>query len=621
MMSAGAALQHAERGRPVFPCNGKYPLTEHGFRDATTDSSVIEAWWSRWPDANVAIRTGVASDLVVLDVDGDDGAESLRRLEREHGELPRTASVKTPSGGSHFYFRHPGDEIRSSVRKLAPALDVRAEGGYVIAPPSPGYESDEEAPIAEAPEWLVGLMREASRNGAAAPKVGPAIPKGKRNDTLARLAGTMRRPGMEVPAIVAALKIENANRCKPPLPEAEVERIAASIGRYPPADPAPAPVVESRRLADVLEAFDRRLYLPDLGIVTVTLGAVAANLLNGDPVWLVIVGPPSSGKTEVLMACTVLPNVHQTSTLTAAALLSGTPKKERAKDARGGLLPTIGEFGLIVCKDLTSILSMRRDAQAEALGGLREVYDGEYTRHVGTDGGRKLSWSGKVGLLAGCTETIDRAHAVMAAMGERFTLYRHAGLDAKDQARGALDGAASETEMREELREVVGGLFRDGRDGLYEPLPLSEADRERLVSLSAFAVRCRSAVERDGYSREIELVPHAELPARLVKVLARTIAGLDAIGVPRADAWPLVTKMGLDSIPALRLAVIEVLADTGEELAASAIGVKVGHPTQTTRRALEDLEAHGVLNRDTAGKTHRWRLSEWCREEYQEVRP
>lgn len=108
------------------------------------------------------------------------------------------------------------------------------------------------------------------------------------------------------------------------------------------------------------------------------------------------------------MACSVLPDVHQTSTLTEAALLSGTPRKEHAKGARGGLLPTIGEFGLIVCKDLTSMLSMHRDAQAEVLAALREVYDGEYTRHVGTEGGRKLSWSGKVGLLAGCTETIDR---------------------------------------------------------------------------------------------------------------------------------------------------------------------------------------------------------------------
>lgn len=172
--------------------------------------------------------------------------------------------------------------------------------------------------------------------------------------------------------------------------------------------------------------------------------------------------------------------------------------------------------------------------------------------------------------------------------------------------------------MREELREVVAGLFRDGLP--CEPLPLSEADSDRLVSLAVFVVRCRSAVERDGYSREIELVPHAELPARLVKVLARTMAGLDAIGVPRADAWPLVTKMGLDSIPALRLAVIAVLADSeGELLATDAIGVKVGYPTQTTRRALEDLEAHGVLARDAARKAHRWRLSEWCRDKHHGV--
>ncbi len=124
-----AALEYAKRGFGVIPCNGKVPLTEHGVTDATTDPDRIEAWWQRWPDANVAISTGNGSSIVVLDVDGDDGSESLRKLERRHGELPRTASIKTPSGGSHFYFRHPGGEIRNSVGGLGDGLDVRGDGG------------------------------------------------------------------------------------------------------------------------------------------------------------------------------------------------------------------------------------------------------------------------------------------------------------------------------------------------------------------------------------------------------------------------------------------------------------------------------------------------------------
>jgi hypothetical protein len=100
-----AALRFAADGRPVFPCAGKRPYTEHGLLDATTDPDVIRGWWERWPDANVAVRTGQVSGLLIVDVDDHD---ALHALARNHGELPRTASVTTPRGGQHYWFRHPG---------------------------------------------------------------------------------------------------------------------------------------------------------------------------------------------------------------------------------------------------------------------------------------------------------------------------------------------------------------------------------------------------------------------------------------------------------------------------------------------------------------------------------
>jgi hypothetical protein len=105
-------------------------------------------------------------------------------------------------------------------------------------------------------------------------------------------------------------------------------------------------------------------------------------------------------------------------------LLSGASAKERASDAHGGLLKLVGEFGILMFKDFGSVLSMQRDSLAAVLAALREIYDGEWTRHLGTDAGRTLHWQGKMGLVAGCTPTIDRHHAVMGAMGERFVLYR-----------------------------------------------------------------------------------------------------------------------------------------------------------------------------------------------------
>ncbi|WP_154794717.1 bifunctional DNA primase/polymerase [Occultella kanbiaonis] len=148
------ALGYARSGIPVFPCGpDKRPLTRHGFKDATTDLAVVRDWWAQHADAMVATPTGSASDLAVLDVDvkhGIDGEASLAALEAELGPLPVTMAVRTRSGGRHLYFRHDGAS-RSSASRIAPGIDVRAEGGYVIAPGSPGYVVERTAERATLP--------------------------------------------------------------------------------------------------------------------------------------------------------------------------------------------------------------------------------------------------------------------------------------------------------------------------------------------------------------------------------------------------------------------------------------------------------------------------------------
>jgi Bifunctional DNA primase/polymerase, N-terminal len=137
-----AALFYASLGWLVFPCQpkGKKPLTSHGLRDATTDPENIKRWWGRWPNANIAIKTGKESGLFVIDIDvadGKMGADSLAELVQKHGPLPETLEALTGTGGQHIYFRYPEDVgIKNSASRVAPDIDVRGEGGYVIAPPS-----------------------------------------------------------------------------------------------------------------------------------------------------------------------------------------------------------------------------------------------------------------------------------------------------------------------------------------------------------------------------------------------------------------------------------------------------------------------------------------------------
>jgi energy-coupling factor transporter ATP-binding protein EcfA2 len=367
-------------------------------------------------------------------------------------------------------------------------------------------------------------------------------------------------------------------------------------------------------LADVVGVFRQRLYLPDPSPLLTVLGTIAANRLDGDPVWLMLVGPPGSGKSELLQATGGLPDVHPTATLTEAALLSGTPKRETDDRSTGGLLRLIDKFGIIICKDFGSVLSMHRDARAQVLAALREVYDGSWTRHVGTDGGKTLSWTGRVGLIAGVTPTVDRHHGVMASMGERFAFLRMPEVDASEQARRALAHAGHEHEMRTELSTVVRRFFDRPQT---VPGPLEPKWTDKLISLSTLVVRCRSSVERDGYTREIELVPESEAPTRLVIVLARLFAGLESIGIPNEQAWPVVVQVGLDSIPALRRRVMEVLVD-GEETVTSKVAERTDYPLRTTERSLEDLTAHGIAARHAngQGKATSWTMTDWARERY-----
>jgi hypothetical protein len=367
-------------------------------------------------------------------------------------------------------------------------------------------------------------------------------------------------------------------------------------------------------LEECVATFREWLHLPDPGPLYVTLATVAANRAAGDPVWLLMVAPPGGGKTEFLNPLAQLPDVHPAGTLTEAALLSGTPKRDKASDAKGGLLREIGDFGIVLHKDFGSVLSMNRDARSALLAALREVFDGSWTRHVGTDGGRTLHWSGKIGLIAGCTPTIDSHHSVMGSMGERFILYRLPPADADAQVRRALGHVGFEAPMREQLGLAVGQVLAAAAGGLLTAMA-DEATTERLVKISTVAVLCRSAVERDGYSREVILIPEAEAPARLALVLLRLLNGLQAIGVDEVTAWQLVTKCALDSMPALRRAVLEDLLRRPTLASTTEVAEAVSYPTTTTRRALEDLAAHGILERlpQGPGLADRWQPSTWTR--------
>jgi hypothetical protein len=233
MLSSALAL--AKNGMAVFPCRvrDKRPATANGCTDATSDLDQIRAWWQQDENFNIAIATGAKSGIFVVDIDDDDGAAALARM----GVMPDTV-VATTAKGEHFYFKMPKCDLRNSASKIADGVDIRGNGGYVLAPPSIhpsgaryAWDRDSARAFAEAPDWLLDKLTDQPRERAPVDVSGlmADAPEGERNDRLARLAGHLLRHRVHVEMVHALLLAWNEKHCVPPLDDVEVLRVISSI--------------------------------------------------------------------------------------------------------------------------------------------------------------------------------------------------------------------------------------------------------------------------------------------------------------------------------------------------------------------------------------------------------
>lgn len=391
-----------------------------------------------------------------------------------------------------------------------------------------------------------------------------------------------------------------------------------------PADPKPQPKPVS--LDEALKVFKCWLHLDDSSPMLAAAATVVANLADGDPVWLLIVGPPSSGKTEILSSLLDLPYMVPAATITEAALLSGTSKRERAADATGGLMRQVGDFGVLLAKDFTSVLSQNKDTAKAAMAALREIYDGRWDRPVGTDGGKVLHWSGKCGFVGGVTPSYDRYGSIVNALGDRFLLLRLPDVDT-EQAWAALAAAEHETQMRAELATAMTGLIASADTRLVHA-PLDGDEMELLVTLASFVARARTAVERDGYTGELLVLPQPEGPARLVKALRRMYGAMAALGADDETRWDVLCRIAVDCVPALRVPIMrnllgttdEDLFDTTQPRRTADIAANVGMITKTAGRVLDDLALLHITERtkktDADNSPDLWMPTDWLREHW-----
>lgn len=361
----------------------------------------------------------------------------------------------------------------------------------------------------------------------------------------------------------------------------------------------PDPLVRARlrSLEADVEAFialDSLVYLHNI------LATVVANHFRQDPVWTLLVGPSSSGKTELLRLPLLLPVAHKASNLRRTGLLSGSIKKGSDEDT--GLIFRIGDFGIIVVEDITTLIQSSSDVLGETLALLREIYDGHVVRHFGHSSKDEVKWDGKAGFVGGVTPAVDKCHRLLTTMGDRFLMSRmsvdHDLMVVQGQKAVHRIGVPDDIRqhLAVETRDFLLPITTKLRNAVLPPLPQSLTNR--LVAMATLACRLRTVTER-GSNGDVIGGYINEMPPRIACQFSSLLYGHLAIGLTLEEAFQAVSHVARSSVPAIRQQVFEhVLASPGAVVDGLADEMRI--PKTSANRLITEMYCTRVF--DKAGK-------------------
>lgn len=371
------------------------------------------------------------------------------------------------------------------------------------------------------------------------------------------------------------------------------------------------------KFKDIQDIFDSFLLLEDRHLVWLTIAAVLGNqMMNRRPIWLMLVAPPSSGKTTALNALLglkvynkkgeVIEPIHSISDLTENSFASGAKRSDRETS----LLNKIPKGGVMVFKDFTSVLSKNSDAKRIIMGQLREIYDGTYVKRTGT--GDDIMWSGKIGALAGVTESVYQHLESLSVMGDRFMLYQIPQPDRKKMLRFKLDqerdGKTEDVQMplaRDIVHEYMQHAYQN-LTNINVHLPRSVEDE--IIAVADFCTMVRSGIITNEFTGDIQFVPQPEMPARMFEqmlALGATFAymrKLDDPSLPDDEALTnedlkIMYKIAYDSIPVTRRIALNYLVRFSAGVDTAGLATKINYPSKVVQSWLEQLNALGVVRR------------------------
>lgn len=377
-------------------------------------------------------------------------------------------------------------------------------------------------------------------------------------------------------------------------------------------------------LKDVFKVFNKWLFLDSMDPIVITLATYISQRIDGPPVWMFLVGPPGSAKTETLTSLAQAAGIYMTSTLTPHALISGANWKDNVDPS---LIPRLNEKVMVI-KDFTSILSMRDVEKDEIFGILRDAYDGRCGKVFGT--GIERSYESRFTIIAAVTPRIHDLSSQHTSLGERFLKFSvgdnlvHASED--DIIARAIDNISQDTAMKAELQDVVRAYLQGAipvRNNGHSWVPsLSTPMKKKIIALGKFGARLRGTVSRDAYRPDMMTGrPSAEVGSRLgiqLAKLAKAVALIlrhEAVG---DEEFRLVRKTVIDTIPQriedIIRRMLELTPTTDDFVTAADVATATRYPIATVQRILQDLNVLDIVERRGTAWKARWTVTPYIRD-------
>ena len=360
-------------------------------------------------------------------------------------------------------------------------------------------------------------------------------------------------------------------------------------------------------LAEIKEYYREVFYVEDDTILDLLCAIAISVYTKSDSIWLLIIGAPSSGKTEFVNTLSGLEYAHQVSTMTENAFLSsmgGSVEKEKS------LLHKIGDNGLLIMKDYTSILSLKEELRKKILGDMREIYEGHLVKASGN--GKDGEWKGKINFVGAVTDSIYLNEGDDASMGRRTIDYvmPHFSDDVRiKMAKRSSRNIGDASLKRDKIKTMFAEFIEEKRKGLPLILPeLPEDLEDELIMIADFSTKMRTATKRDFHGN-LTFAPGSELPMRMANqltILAQVLIYLND-GTLKKEHHDILIKVALDSISRQRRITLQIMAQY-DRVTTPGVAQMLNYPTKTTQQWLEDVNVLKGCSREMMGTKNVWRL-------------